>query len=89
MWRRQLAEQLFPAIASLDDQRLLIVALPTPARAATCSRRMAAKPCSIRSSRAAVRIAWWARSLRGLPPRGGVGAGAVGSTEVAETMTLL
>ena len=47
-----------------------MVALPTPARVATCSRRSPENPSSTSSAWAASTIARCARSLRGRPRRG-------------------
>src|SRR5467141_4278805 len=52
-------------------------ALPTPARSATPSMVMSAKPDEATSSLAAWRIAFSVRPLRGRPLFGGVGIGLV------------
>src|SRR5437667_10151072 len=52
-------------------------ALPTPARSATPSMVMSAKPDEVTSSLAALRIAFSVRPLRGRPRFGGVGIGLV------------
>src|SRR5579859_1928273 len=52
-----------------------MVALPTPARAATASTQTPSKPCSANRSRVASMIACSACSLRGRPGRREVPAG--------------
>src|SRR5579859_5757680 len=46
-----------------------MVALPTPARAATSSTQTPSNPCSANTSRVASMMAWSAASLRGRPSR--------------------
>src|SRR5579864_9809433 len=46
-----------------------MVALPTPARAATSSTQTPSNPCAANTSRVASMMAWSAASLRGRPSR--------------------